>query len=72
MRVLHCDTVPVGEETENEAQEDDWMSAPLDCQEAKETKEKPANNLSSCYEDCAYGSQSRPVLPKPVVFKTLN
>ena len=48
------------------------MSAPLDCQEAKETKEKPTHNFSSCYEDCAYGSQSRPIIPKPFIMLDLK
>ena len=54
--VKHSPSLPVGEETKDEAQEDNGMSAPLDCQEAKETKEKSTNNLSSCYQDGAYGS----------------
>ena len=61
----HTEGLPVREETENEAQEDDWMSAPLDCQEAKESKDKATDDLSSCYKDRTDGSQSLPILSKP-------
>ena len=68
----HTEGLPVREGTENEAQEDDRMSAPLDCQEAKESKDKATDDLSSCYKDRTDGSQSLPILSKPSMMLDLK